>query len=139
MHTVVAAALVRDGRVLLGHRSPARRWYPDVWDVLGGHIDEGESPQQALVRELDEELGVAVDTSLGGPLARLVDPEGQGGGLDITIWVVTAWRGEIVNQAPEEHDALRWFTRAELPHLDLAHTRLPALLDRALSAPGGAV
>ena len=132
MHIVVAAVLVREGRALLGHRSPDRRWYPDVWDVLGGHVDDDESPQQALVRELDEELGVTIDVDLGHPVAHIVDPAGQGGGLDITIWVVTSWRGEIVNRAPEEHDELRWFTRDEVPALKLAHPRLPTLLDGVL-------
>ena len=134
MHIVVAAALIRDGRVLLGHRSPTRRWYPDVWDVLGGHVDGDESPEEALVRELREELGIAVDTHLGEPLTRVVDPDGQGGGLDITIWIVTSWSGEVANRSPEEHDELRWFTRDELPGLRLAHARLPELLDRALVA-----
>ena len=132
MHIVVAAALVRDGRVLLGHRSPTRRWYPDVWDVLGGHVDDDECPEEALVRELDEELGVTVGLDLGEPVAHIVDPQGQGGGLDITIWVVTRWQGETVNRAPDEHDELRWFTREELPGLRLAHARLPDLLDTAL-------
>ena len=132
MHIVVAAVLVREGRALLGHRSPDRRWYPDVWDVLGGHVDDGESPQEALVRELDEELGIRVDVDLGEPVARIVDAAGQGGGLDITIWVVTWWFGEIINRAREEHDDLRWFTRDEIPELRLAHARLPALLDGVL-------
>lgn len=132
MHIVVAAVLVREGRALLGHRSPYRRWYPDVWDVLGGHVDDGESPSQALARELDEELGISVDVDLGNPVAHIVDPAGQGGGLDITIWVVTSWRGEIFNRAPDEHHELRWFARAEVPELKLAHPRLPALLDDVL-------
>ena len=41
-HRVVCAALVRGRRVLLGHRSPGRRWYPDVWDLPGGHMVDGE-------------------------------------------------------------------------------------------------
>ena len=128
--------LVCEGRVLLGHRSPDRRWYPDVWDVLGGHVDNGESPQQALARELDEEVGITIDVDLGEPVAHIVDPAGQGGGLDITIWVVTSWHGEIVNRAPDEHDELRWFIRHELPGLKLAHRRLPLLLDQVLTPPG---
>ncbi len=132
MHVVVAAVLVREGRALLGHRSPGRRWYPDVWDVLGGHVDDGESQQEALVRELDEELGIRVDVDPGDPVAHFVDPAGQGGGLDITIWVVTSWRGEIANRAPEEHDDLRWFARDEVPSLRLAHARLRPLLDGVL-------
>lgn len=42
VHHVVAGLLVRGTEVLLGHRSPGRRWYPDVWDLPGGHVEDGE-------------------------------------------------------------------------------------------------
>jgi len=132
VHTAAAALLVRDGRVLLGHRSPHRRWYPGVWDLPGGHVADGESPQEALVRELEEELGIVVDVDLGDPVAHVVDYTGQDGGFDIVIWTVTAWDGDVTNCAPEEHDELRWFARDKVPRLRLSHLRLPALLDRAL-------
>lgn len=132
MHEVVAAFLVSDGRVLLGHRAATRRWYPDVWDAVGGHVDAGEAPGQALQRELQEELGVEVDSDLGEPLAHVVDPESQGGGLDIQFWRISAWAGEIINCAPDEQDELRWFSREELPELRLAHPRLVDLLERVL-------
>nr|WP_231918584.1 NUDIX domain-containing protein [Microlunatus sagamiharensis] len=35
---------------MLGHRHPARRWYPDCWDLFGGHVEPGESPEQAARR-----------------------------------------------------------------------------------------
>ncbi|GID92165.1 NUDIX hydrolase [Amorphoplanes digitatis] len=55
----IVTALLRDGnRVLLCHRSPQRRWYPDVWDLPGGHVEPGEPPGAALARELREELVV---------------------------------------------------------------------------------
>ena len=43
MLRVVVGALVRDGRVLLGQRSPSKRAYPDVWDLPGGVVEDGES------------------------------------------------------------------------------------------------
>lgn len=43
---VAIALLVRDGRALLAHRHPGRRWYPDVWDLVGGHIEPSETPGQ---------------------------------------------------------------------------------------------
>jgi 8-oxo-dGTP diphosphatase len=70
-HRVACAALVRGGRVLLGHRSPGRRWYPDVWDLPGGHVDDGETPACALAREVREELGVHIDVPAGAPDAVL--------------------------------------------------------------------
>jgi 8-oxo-dGTP diphosphatase len=127
-HAVVAGALVRDGRVLLAHRSPARRWYPDVWDLPGGHLEPGESPEQALVRELAEELGVTVRQC--SPAGDVEEP-----GLRLGVWRVDRWDGEPVNRAPEEHDELRWCTAADLAALDTAHARYPVLLS-GLLRPG---
>lgn len=42
---IAVAALVLDAKVLLGHRHPARRWYPSCWDLIGGHVEVGESPE----------------------------------------------------------------------------------------------
>ena len=60
LHRVAMALLVADGRVLLAHRHPLRQHYPDCWDGVGGHIEAGESPEEALVRECREEIGVTV-------------------------------------------------------------------------------
>lgn len=57
-HLVAAGLLRRGGRGLLLHRAPTRRWYPDCWDLPGGHVEGGETPDEALHRELLEELGV---------------------------------------------------------------------------------
>ena len=54
---IAVAALVRDGLVLLVHRHPLRQWYPDCWDLVGGHVEPGESPREAVIRECFEELG----------------------------------------------------------------------------------
>jgi len=41
-------------------------------------------------------------------------------GLEIEVWAVTSWRGEIINAAPTEHDKIGWFNQAEFQQLDLA-------------------
>ena len=51
-----AGALIRDGKVLLVKRAPWMRFYPDVWDLFGGHIEGEESAEDALRREAMEEL-----------------------------------------------------------------------------------
>jgi 8-oxo-dGTP diphosphatase len=56
--TTASALLLRDGRVLLERRPVDARVDPDRWDTPGGHLEAGESPEQALVRELREELGI---------------------------------------------------------------------------------
>ena len=55
----------RGGRALLVHRAPGRRWYPDCWDLPGGHVEDGETQAEALRRELGEELGVTA--TVAGP------------------------------------------------------------------------
>ncbi|WP_341927087.1 NUDIX domain-containing protein [Nocardioides psychrotolerans] len=112
---IAVAALVRDGRVLLAHRHPSREVYADCWDLVGGHVEPGERPEQAVVRECLEELGVHVHDPR--PMAMTVaDPA-----LDLHAFVVTRWDGEPVNAAPEEHDDLQWFQPGELAGLGLAH------------------
>lgn len=113
-HRIVLAVIVRDDRVLLGHRAPTRAWYANCWDVIGGHIELGESSERALVRECHEELGITVQHYQPVPVA-LSDAE-----IDPSAFLVTQWEGEIRNMAPEEHDALRWFGPEDLAQLHLA-------------------
>lgn len=128
---IALAALVSNGKLLLAHRHPARRWYPDCWDLLGGHIEVGESPEQAVRRECREEI--AVDLSqLQHVHLELTDPA-----LVPHAFLVTGWVGRPTNAAPDEHDALGWFSADDLPSLRLAHPTyyrwLPTLL--ATGAP----
>ena len=58
MQLCVGALITGQSALLLGQRSPARALCPDVWDVFGGHVEKYEQPEQALVRELKEELGI---------------------------------------------------------------------------------
>ncbi|MFC3741827.1 NUDIX domain-containing protein [Paractinoplanes deccanensis] len=123
------AALLWDGnRVLLCHRSPRRRWYPDVWDLPGGHVEPGERPDAALARELREELGIDIAAPAGPPVRRV-----QGDTFDMRIWLIEAWAGAPVNVAPDEHDAIAWFSRDALGELSLAHDSYLAMFDEVLS------
>ncbi|MFD3404588.1 NUDIX domain-containing protein [Kribbella sp. NPDC058693] len=120
---IAVAALVRDGLVLLAHRHPSRRWYPDCWDLVGGHVEAGELPQQAVVRECLEELGVRVHDPVPFPI-KISDPT-----LEMHAFLVTRWDGEPTNAEPEEHDDLRWFRPSDLADLKLAQpVALPSIL-----------
>lgn len=98
------AAVLRDGdRVLLCHRSPGRRWYPNAWDLPGGHVEPGEYPAAALARELAEELGITIREPSHPPLAMISMDD-----FDLWIWLLDAWDGTVHNTAPDEHDELAW-------------------------------
>ncbi|SDV00748.1 ADP-ribose pyrophosphatase YjhB, NUDIX family [Microlunatus sagamiharensis] len=132
--TIAIVALIEDGRLMLGHRRPARRWYPDCWDLFGGHVEPGESPEQAARRECREEIGVEV-LDLHPIEATLDDPA-----IVAHAFLARRWVGEPVNAEPDEHDAVSWFTAAELPRLRLAQPSylqwLAGLLERE-SPPKG--
>ena len=125
MDEVVLGALVRDGRVLLVHRSPNKRAYPSVWDLPGGLVEAGESELGALTRELHEELGVHIETGSASHLCRLtVGPAEELAVL--SAWLVPDWQGKPANVAPDEHDDTGWFSLDELPSLahELVRTAL---------------
>jgi len=130
MDVVVAGALIEEQRILLCHRSPERRWYPDVWDLPGGHVEAEETPAGALRRELLEELGVTIGTVSPEPVDRLHEPA-----FEMTVWIVEQWEGVPENHAHGEHDRIGWFTSDELPSLKLAHPSYFALLSGILIGP----
>lgn len=127
LHYVVVGLLRRNGHVLLCHRHPQRRWYPNVWDLPGGHVEPHENPLDALDRELREELGIVIATREEPPDFHLRD-----GDLQLRGWIIDAWVGEPANLAPDEHDRIAWHSQAEVRTLALAHPRYVALIDRAL-------
>jgi 8-oxo-dGTP diphosphatase len=114
-HECVAAAIRKGDRLLLCKRSEQRRWFPGVWDLPGGHIQIGETPPQALQRELCEELGIVVDPPTNSADARISSRD-----LTLAIWLIDTWRGDLHNAEPDEHDAIEWFGLDELPSLVLA-------------------
>lgn len=135
MHIVVCGALVVNDAVLLVHRSPARRAYPDLWDLPGGHLEADESERQALARELREEVGVEIVAESCSRLGDLRSGSGEDA-VNVGVWHVGAWRGSPTNRAPDEHDDIAWVRLGELDGLPLVNGGLPALL-HALNPPAG--
>ena len=106
----VAGAVIRGNTVLLVRRSPSARFWPDVWDLFGGHVDEGESLKEALQREAREELGIEVRALRW--LGQIYDPVEP---AVVHVYAISSWEGEPVNAAPDEHTEVRWFSADELP------------------------
>lgn len=126
---VVLGALVDEGRVLLVHRSPDKRAHPDVWDLPGGCVEEGESELGALARELHEELAIHMDPDAVSHLYRLTAGPAEEPAL-VSAWLVHRWEGTPLNNAPEEHVDIGWFRLDALP--SPAHPAMRAALLTAL-------
>lgn len=127
-HHVACGLLVRAEQLLLVHRSPLKAWYPNVWDLPGGHLERGEDGSQALVRELGEELGIEISPPGNAPLFTQ-----RKGDLALAVWRIDSWVGTVVNAAPDEHDSLGWFSVAAASALELADDAYPALFAEALA------
>lgn len=125
---MVAGLLRRGQRILLCHRRADRSHYPDVWDLPGGRVEPGETLVATLRRELAEELGILARSSETTPWVTLTDDT-----LQLHIFVVEDWVGEPANNAPDEHDQIRWVTRDEWDDLILADNAYMDLFDRALA------
>jgi 8-oxo-dGTP diphosphatase len=130
MQLVVGAALVHDGRVLA-----ARRSYPPEtagrWEFPGGKVDAGETSEDALVREVAEELGCAI------AVTGWLEPEVEiREGLVLRVATATMVDGEPVPGAGE-HDAERWLRPGELGDVDWLEADRPfaAALRIALVGP----
>lgn len=130
-HHCAVALIIHEQRVLLGRRSSTRAFYPDVWDLFGGHVEPGEQPQEALIRELREELAIAA--TAWTYLATLAGPPGEQPASGwYHLYRVTAWQGTPTNAQPHEHSAIRWVSLSEALALELADPAYRDLLTQHL-------
>ncbi len=122
MHAVVNGVILRNGSVLLGKRCHGRRIYPDCWALPGGHVEQGETLEDALIREIREEIGLTpTDFRELGLIAEL-DPETDSETI-YHIYVVTTWQGGDPVMLGNEHSELHWFeleAACGLPDLAIA-------------------
>lgn len=117
--------------MLLAKRAAGRSSYPGVWDLPGGHCEQGETAKETLARELREEIGVTPTEA--ADVAAFHIPDTVDGGIELRIYVVTAWEGEPRNVQQEEHDEVGWFTIDEACRLPLASPEYPSLFRRVMS------
>jgi 8-oxo-dGTP pyrophosphatase MutT (NUDIX family) len=116
--TVGAVILDRDGRAFAQKRGPGRRLFPDCWDVVGGHVEPGESLPDALAREIEEETGWRlrrVRRLLG--ISAWTGDDGAGPRHEADYLVEVD--GDLYHPVLEwsKHTAYHWFGPGDLPLL----------------------
>ena len=99
----VSAAVIEqaDGRYMLGQRA-AGTFYPGYWEFPGGKVEAGETPRQAIIRELHEELGIVVRRA--DPWLRRTHVY-EHAHVNLHFFRVREWSGELI---PHVHAALAW-------------------------------
>ncbi|WP_291277714.1 (deoxy)nucleoside triphosphate pyrophosphohydrolase [Galactobacter sp.] len=117
---VVGAVLVRDGKILAAQRSQAMS-LPGLWEFPGGKIEPGETPEQALAREMKEEL--LCDVTVGEHVETTAYE------YDFGVVTLTTFYTQLVNGDPQltEHSAIKWLAPAELRDVEWAPADVPAV------------
>ena len=131
--TVGALFIGPDGKVLLGLRAPSKKVWPGHWDTIGGHVEDGESLEEALVREAQEEVGVTPTRFKLIATVRERQPEIYGDALH-HIYAVTAWQGGDPANVCDEHSELKWFSVSEMRGLtNIVDADYPRLAEMAMT------
>ncbi|WP_284251381.1 (deoxy)nucleoside triphosphate pyrophosphohydrolase [Litorihabitans aurantiacus] len=136
---VVAAAILDDLAAptrLLAARRSAPKTLAGSWEFAGGKVEPGEDPMAALVRELDEELGVeiAFGDLVPGSLPGRTWPIHRG--HEMLVWTARITKGEPVPL--QDHDELRWLAPADLHSVPWLPADVPIVDAVAASVFAGA-
>ncbi len=112
---VVAAALRRPDGQWLMHRRPLEKHHGGLWEFPGGKVEPSEMPQEALRRELLEELGITVGEGDCAPVSFAEEPPADNRqAIVILLYTIDHWEG-IAHSL--EGGAVGWFTPAEIAEL----------------------
>ena len=109
---VAAALIVRGGEVLICQRR-ADQPMALQWEFPGGKIEHGETPEQALARELHEELGI--EARIGPRVTHVRHNYRHGGAVDLQFFAVREFSGDLENRIFAQ---VRWTRLEDLPNYD---------------------
>jgi 8-oxo-dGTP diphosphatase len=118
MQTVTAAILGRDGKILIARR-PASSKLANKWEFPGGKVEDGETPEACLARELKEELDIEVGV---GPFLGESIYHYEYGSIKLLAYETHWIAGEMVLR---DHDEIRWVSFDELDCFEFAPADLP--------------
>jgi len=117
---VVGAVIIENNKILCAQRGPSKS-LPLKWEFPGGKIEEGETQQGALSREIKEEMQCIVE--IGGQVEHTVYE------YDFGIVHLTTYYCKLIEGKPvlTEHVSMKWLAPAELKSLDWAPADIPAI------------
>ena len=122
---VAAAALIdADNRILVAQR-PAGKWMEGYWEFPGGKIEKGELPEYALMRELEEELGIETRPGCFTPVSFVSHIyQDKNTHVFMPFYACRFWSGQPVGK---ENQAMKWLKVPEIYQINLLPADLPLL------------
>ena len=120
---VAACALVDvDGRILLAQR-PEGKSMAGLWEFPGGKVEDGERPEETLIRELNEELGIVVNEACLAPLT-FASHSYEDFHLLMPLYICRKWKGHIIGQ---ESQNLKWVKPNKLSEYPMPPADVPLI------------
>ena len=119
--TVVAVGLIRDDGAILLTKRPEGKAMAGLWEFPGGKLEEGETPEHALVRELHEELGISVSPPALQPLT-FASHAYDSFHLLMPLYICKEWSGKV---SPQENQAMAWVMPDRLSDYPMPEADLP--------------
>ncbi len=108
---VVVAFLVRGGKIFIAKRAKTKMFFPDRYELVGGHVDMGEQPEEALQRELREEINLEV--TVGNPVGAFTFEQNGEFKIEIAYFCYPI-DGTEPTLNPDDHSESRWIGQGEL-------------------------
>lgn len=120
---VAACALIDpDGRVLIAQRPPGKTM-AGLWEFPGGKVEKGERPEDTIIRELREELGIVVRETCLAPFV-FASHSYEAFHLLMPLFLCRRWEGTL---APQEAQAIKWVRPRDLPAYPMPAADLPLI------------
>lgn len=120
---VAACALIDpDGRVLIAQRPPGKTM-AGLWEFPGGKVEKGERPEDTIIRELREELGIVVRETCLAPFV-FASHSYEAFHLLMPLFLCRRWEGTL---APQEAQAIKWVRPRDLPAYPMPAADVPLI------------
>ncbi len=108
---MIVGLIVRDGRIFLARRASTKKIFPNRYEVPGGHVEPGETPQAALKREMREEFGI--DVRVGSPVDSFTCYMNGEFCIEVGYFCYLD-EGVEPKLNPEDHNESRWIEESEI-------------------------
>lgn len=112
--TITACAfLVKDGKLLIAKRASTKGFLPDKYELIGGHVEFGETPEEALKREAQEEM--EIDIEIENPFSAFTYiRDGDDHCIEVDYFARLKNSDQEITLHPEDHSDYKWITEVEV-------------------------